>query len=76
ENLILSINAVLLSFLFSFPFKLFEIPTTTNAFCFKDRMKNLFYENSERVYDLMKDVLTEITDPNIVLETIANRKSY
>ncbi|CEI98954.1 hypothetical protein RMCBS344292_13049 [Rhizopus microsporus] len=39
-------------------------------------MDNLFDEHGERVYDPMEGVLTEITDPNIVLETITSRKSY
>ncbi|KAG1448508.1 hypothetical protein G6F56_008922 [Rhizopus delemar] len=48
----------------------------TNTFYFEDGMDNLFDEHGERVYDPMEGVLTEITDPNIVLETITNRKSY
>lgn len=45
----------------------------TNTFCFKDGMDNLFDEHGERVYDPMEGVLTEITDPNIILETITSR---
>ena len=47
-----------------------------NTFYFKDEMDNLFDEQSERVYDPMEGILTEITDSNIVLDTIINRKSY
>lgn len=47
-----------------------------NTFYFKDEMDNLFDEQSERVYDPMEGMLTEITDSNIVLDTIISRKSY
>ena len=47
-----------------------------STFYFKDGMDNLFDEHDERVYDPMEGVLTEITDPNIVLDTITSRKSY
>ena len=30
----------------------------------------------ERVFDPMEGVLTEISDPNVVLETITSQKSY
>ncbi|KAG1150441.1 hypothetical protein G6F37_011198 [Rhizopus arrhizus] len=39
-------------------------------------MDNIFDEQGERAYDPMEGVLTEITDPNIVLETIISRKGY
>jgi hypothetical protein len=77
QDLILSVNAVLfvVPFFFSF-FQTFEISTMTNTFYFEDEMDNLFDEHGERVYDPMEGVLTEITDLNIVLETITSRKSY
>lgn len=41
-------------------------------------MTNTFYfdGHGERVCDPMKDVLTEISGPSIVLETISSRKGY
>ncbi|KAI8876125.1 hypothetical protein K501DRAFT_279703 [Backusella circina FSU 941] len=48
----------------------------TNTFYFEDGMVNLFDEHSERVYDPMKGVLTEATDPNTILETITSTKRY
>ncbi|KAI7853465.1 hypothetical protein BDC45DRAFT_442250 [Circinella umbellata] len=49
----------------------------TNIFISKIEWDNLFYEHGERVHDRMKCVLTEITDPNIVLETITSyQKNY
>ncbi|KAI7907524.1 uncharacterized protein BX663DRAFT_556824, partial [Cokeromyces recurvatus] len=38
----------------------------------KNGMDNLFNEHGERVYNPMKGVLTEMTDPNIVLEAITS----
>ncbi|KAI7903640.1 uncharacterized protein BX663DRAFT_423139, partial [Cokeromyces recurvatus] len=43
------------------------------TFYFKDRMNTLFDEYDERVYNPIEGVLTEITDPNIVLETKTSR---
>ncbi|KAL0075719.1 hypothetical protein J3Q64DRAFT_1616914, partial [Phycomyces blakesleeanus] len=34
------------------------------------------YEDGEKVYDLMKDVLTYVDGPDIVLETIISRQTY
>ncbi|KAG2236674.1 hypothetical protein INT48_000671 [Thamnidium elegans] len=42
----------------------------------QDGQENLFNEHGEKVYDPMEDVLTQIDDPNIVLETITNRGTY
>ncbi|KAI9494113.1 hypothetical protein BDB00DRAFT_871641 [Zychaea mexicana] len=42
----------------------------------EDGQENLFNEHGEKVYDPMEDVLTQIDDPNIVLETITNRETY
>ncbi|KAI8091189.1 uncharacterized protein B0P05DRAFT_444361, partial [Gilbertella persicaria] len=47
-----------------------------NTFYFEDGMGNLFDEHGERVYDPMEGVLTEITNLNIVLETITSRQTY
>lgn len=42
---------------------------------YEDGLENLFKEHGEKVYNPMKDVLTQIDDPNIVLETITNRET-
>lgn len=39
-------------------------------------MDNLFDEHCEKAYDLMEGILTEITDSNIVFETITSRQIY
>lgn len=46
------------------------------TFFYEDGQENLFNELGEKVYDPMEDVLTQIDDPNIVLETITNRETY
>lgn len=46
----------------------------TNSFYY-DGKDNLFDELGKRVYDPMKDDLTKITNPNIVLEIVTNRQS-
>ncbi|KAG1607144.1 hypothetical protein G6F46_012510 [Rhizopus delemar] len=46
------------------------------TFFYEDGQENLFNEHGEKVYDPMEDVLTQIDDPNIVLETITNRETY
>ena len=48
----------------------------TNTFYFEDEMDNFFDEHDEKDYDPMEGVLTEITNPNITLETITNRQTY
>lgn len=47
-----------------------------NAFFYEDGQDNVYYENGERVFDPMEGILTEITDPRIVLEALANQKTY
>lgn len=39
-------------------------------------MDNLFHEHGEKAHNPMEGVLTEITEPNIVLETITSRQTY
>ncbi|RCH85203.1 hypothetical protein CU097_008583 [Rhizopus azygosporus] len=46
------------------------------TFFYEDGQENLFNEHGEKVYDPMEDFLTQIDDPNIVLETITNRETY
>ncbi|KAI8095681.1 hypothetical protein BDF21DRAFT_329360, partial [Thamnidium elegans] len=44
-------------------------------FFYKDGQGNIFNEE-EKVYDPMEDVLTYIDDPNLVLEAITSRQTY
>ncbi|ORE13001.1 hypothetical protein BCV71DRAFT_76391 [Rhizopus microsporus] len=37
---------------------------------------NIYNEQGEIVYDPMEDVLTQIDDPNVILETITSQKTY
>ncbi|ORE13568.1 hypothetical protein BCV71DRAFT_188914, partial [Rhizopus microsporus] len=37
---------------------------------------NIYNENGQLTYDPMKDVMSTIDDPNIVLETLGNHSSY
>jgi hypothetical protein len=48
----------------------------TTTFYFEDGQDNVYNEQGKKVFDPMEDVLTQVTDPNIVLETVTNRKSY
>ncbi|KAI9487797.1 MAG: hypothetical protein EXX96DRAFT_476249 [Benjaminiella poitrasii] len=48
----------------------------TSIFYFKDGVDNPFDEYDERVYNPIEGVLTEITDPDIVVDTVTSRKSY
>lgn len=41
-----------------------------------DRNVNIFDDNGTKVYDPMEDILTDITDSNIVLETITSQDTY
>ncbi|KAI9262895.1 hypothetical protein EDC94DRAFT_518704 [Helicostylum pulchrum] len=43
-----------------------------STFYYEDGQDNVFNENGEKVVDPMEGVLTDITDPNIVLATITN----
>ncbi|KAI8053650.1 uncharacterized protein B0P05DRAFT_479653, partial [Gilbertella persicaria] len=45
-------------------------------FLYKDGQDNVFNEQGEKVFDPMEGILTEITDPNIVLETITSQRAY
>ena len=47
-----------------------------NTFFYEDGHENVYNEHGQKVLDPMEGVLTEITDPNIVLETITNQKAY
>ncbi|KAG2230730.1 hypothetical protein INT48_004783 [Thamnidium elegans] len=42
----------------------------------KNGHDNVYNEYGERVFDPMEGVLTEVSDPNVVLETITSQKSY
>ena len=47
-----------------------------NTFFYEDRHDNAYNKNGERVFDLMQGMLTEISEPNVVLETITSQKTY
>jgi hypothetical protein len=49
---------------------------TKNAFFYEDEHDNVYNKDGERVFNPMEDVLIEISDPNVVLETITSQKSY
>lgn len=48
----------------------------TSAFFYEDGQENVYNEQGIKVFDPMEDILTQITDPNIVLETITSQSSY
>ena len=45
-------------------------------FFYEDRHNNVYNKNGKRVFDPMESVLTEISDTNVVLETITSQKPY
>lgn len=45
----------------------------SNVFYYEDGQDNLYDEQGMRVYDPMEDVLTEVNDSNIILETLTNQ---
>ncbi|EIE83477.1 hypothetical protein RO3G_08182 [Rhizopus delemar RA 99-880] len=45
-------------------------------FFYEDGYDNVYNKGGERVLYLMEGVLTEISDPNVVLETITSQKPY
>jgi hypothetical protein len=49
---------------------------TKNIFFYEDGHDNFYNKDGERVFDPMEGMLTEISDPNIVLETITSQKPY
>ncbi|KAG2229910.1 hypothetical protein INT48_008285 [Thamnidium elegans] len=49
---------------------------TKSTFYYEDGLDNVFNENGDKVVDPMEGVLTDITDPNIVLVTITSREAY
>ncbi|KAI8060412.1 uncharacterized protein B0P05DRAFT_477956, partial [Gilbertella persicaria] len=42
----------------------------------EDGQENVYNDLGIKVFDPVEDVLTQITDPNVVLETIATQSSY
>lgn len=48
----------------------------TNTFFYEDGQENVYKEQGIKVFDPMEDVLMQITDPNVVLETIDTQSSY
>jgi hypothetical protein len=49
---------------------------TKNTFFLEDEHNNVYNKDGERVFDLMEGVLTEISDPNVVLEITTSQMSY
>jgi hypothetical protein len=49
---------------------------TKNTFFYEDEHNNSYNKDGERVFHPMEGVLTEISDPNVVLETIMSQKYY
>ncbi|KAG1474713.1 hypothetical protein G6F56_000181 [Rhizopus delemar] len=47
-----------------------------STFFYEDGQDNIYNEQGEIVYGPMEDVLTQIDDPNIILETITSQKTY
>ncbi|KAI7867983.1 hypothetical protein BDF14DRAFT_1725449, partial [Spinellus fusiger] len=47
-----------------------------HVFYYENGYENVYNEDGERVFDSMKSILTEISDPNVVLETITSQKFY
>lgn len=47
-----------------------------NRFFYEDGQDNLYNEQGEKVYDPMDGILTQISDPNIVLQTITSQQTY
>ena len=45
-------------------------------FFYEDGLDNLYNERGEKVYDPMEGILTDVSDPNIVLENITSREKY
>ena len=43
---------------------------------YEDGNVNIFDDNGTKVYDPAEDILTDITDSNIVLETITSQNTY
>lgn len=46
------------------------------VFLYEDGQDNLYNEQGEKVYDPMEGILTQISDPNIVLQTITSQQTY
>lgn len=48
----------------------------TNIFYFEDEQENVCNEKGKKVFDPMEEVLMQVTDPNIVLQTVTSQKTY
>lgn len=48
----------------------------TTRFFYEDGHKNVYNEDRERAFDPIKGILTEISDPYLVLERITSQKFY
>lgn len=47
-----------------------------NQFYYEDGQDNVYNEQGVKIFDPMEDVLTQIKDPNIVLESLTTQKLY
>jgi hypothetical protein len=47
----------------------------SNTFYFEDGQENVYNDRGQKVFDPMEDILTQIKDPNIVLETVTSRQA-
>ncbi|KAI7871603.1 hypothetical protein BDF14DRAFT_1699074, partial [Spinellus fusiger] len=47
-----------------------------NSFFYEDGQENIFNKQGEKVQDPIEDALTQVDDPNIVLETTTSRETY
>ncbi|GAA5811900.1 hypothetical protein MFLAVUS_005347 [Mucor flavus] len=47
-----------------------------STFFYEDGKDNIYNEQGGIVYDPMEDVLIQIDDPNVILETITSQKTY
>lgn len=47
-----------------------------NSFYYQDSQDHVYNEQGEKVFNPMEGTLTQITDPNTVLETVTTQKTY
>ena len=47
-----------------------------NSFYYQDSQDNVYNEQGKKVFNPMEGILTQITDFNIVLETVTTQKTY
>lgn len=47
-----------------------------STFFYEDGFENLYNEQGEEVYDPMEGTLSDVINPNIILENITSREKY